>query len=463
MAMLQTVGATQRGLYDEQPSSFDLARVIGIFRKRIFYFAIPFVLLFITGVLVTAIQRPIYRSEGRILVESPQIPTDLVEPTVQAAATERIQVIQQRLMSRDSLVPIMNKFGLFPSQQQWMSGTQILDLMRERSEISLLDLDALIAGNGKPTVLRSAKSSAVAFTISFEYEDADIAAKVANEYLTAILNEDVRARTNRASETTEFLAQEVKRLQGKLDGINAQIADAKNKQLDPSQGKIPDQLKMQTNELTAMKADLLQKLSVYSEEHPAIRALRKRIAALQHEITNAPKQDANAATPQIDMDSLEQQQTVVEKDLDDASKKLSAARLGESMERNQQAEHLQVLEQPVTPQKPIKPKRLKLFVLSFGLAAAAGFGVVFLAEMLDTTIRGSHEVAKIIDSHLVVSIPYIPAAGELARRRRKVIMLLSALAVFLVLGLVAALFIGIDVDFSLFDRSWIDSLTRLSK
>ena len=119
-------------------------------------------------------------------------------------------------MSRDNLVPIMTKFGLFPSQQTWMSGTQLLDLMRERSRIELLDLDTLISGkDGKAPILRSAKSSAVAFTISFDYENPEIAAKVANEFLTSILNEDVRSRTSRATETTEFLAQEVKRLQRK--------------------------------------------------------------------------------------------------------------------------------------------------------------------------------------------------------------------------------------------------------
>ena len=30
-------------------------------------------------------------------------------------------------------------------------------------------------------------------------------------------------------------------------------------------------------------------------------------------------------------------------------------------------------------------------------------------------------------------------------------------------GIAVALYIGIEIDFSLFDRSWIDTLTRLSK
>jgi uncharacterized protein involved in exopolysaccharide biosynthesis len=464
MTVLQTYNAPQGGLYDDRAQAFELGHLFGIFKRRIFYFAIPFVLLLITGLLVVAIQRPIYHAEGKILVESPEIPTDLVEPTVTSAATERIQVIQQRLMARDSLLPIVNKYNLFPSQRQWMSGTQLLDLMRERSEIQLIDLNMLISG-GKPLASQLAKNSAVAFTVSFEYENPDLAAKVANDFLTSILDEDARARTDHATQTTEFLSLEVKRLQAKLDAINGQIFEIKRQAADPTQGsqEVPEQLKLQMDQLATLKASLIQAAAVYSDEHPVVKALKKRLAALQQQISQAPKAAPVAAAPEKDIDALTQQQEAAQQDLDIASKKLTAATLGESMERNQQSEHLQVLEQPITPQKPIKPNRPKLFAASFALAAVAGLGMVFLAEMLDKTIRGSQELASVVDRHLLVAIPYIPTAGEVTRRKRKIILLWAALALFLLAGLVAALYIGVTIDFSWFDQSWIDSLTRLSK
>lgn len=460
--MLQTYTAPPAGLYEDRAQGLDLAHLLGIFKRRIFFFAVPFVLVLTIGFLIVAIQRPIYRAEGKILVESPEIPTELVEPTVTAAATERIQVIEQRLMARDSLLPIVNKFNLFASQRQWMSGTQLLDLMRLRAQIQLVDLNTPIAG-GVP-IVQSAKNSAVAFTVSFEYEDPDLATKVANEFLTAILNEDVRARTGRATETTAFLAQEVKRLQDKLDAINGQIFAIKRQVLDPKQGnqEVPDQIKAQTDELTALKAQLIQASAVYSEEHPVVKAIKKRIAALQGQINQTAKAMAPTA-PDQDIDALQQQQTATDQDLDTATKKLTAARLGESLERNQQSEHLQVLEQPVIPQRPVKPNRPKLFAASFAGAVVAGLGALFLAEMLDKTIRGSGELVSVVDRHLLVSIPYIPTAGELVRRKRKIVLLWAALAAFLLVGLAVALYIGIEIDFSWFDRSWIDSLTRLSK
>jgi uncharacterized protein involved in exopolysaccharide biosynthesis len=457
--MLQTFSAPQDDLYEDRAQGLDLGHFIGIFKKRIFYFVIPFVLLLITGVLIVAIQRPVYRAEGKILVESPQIPTDLVEPTVTAAATERIQVIQQRLMSRDNLAPIIDKFGLFPAERQYMSSTQLLDLMREKSHIELIDLDALIGR------LSQAKGAAVAFTVSFDYEDPDLASKVANEFLTSILNQDVQARTNRASETTEFLAQEVKRLQGKLDAVNGQIFEIKRQATDPTHASddASSPLKMKISELTELQGQLVAQSSVHSDEWPAVKSLKKRIAALQSEISKTPKTDQAPPPADKNIDALEQQQTSIETDLETASRKLTAARLGESMERNQQSEHLQVLEQPITPQKPVKPNRPKLLALSFAAAVIGGLGVVFLAEMLDKTIRGSRDLVGVIDSQLLVLIPYVSTVEEISGKRRKVILLLAGLAVFLVIGFVFAFYVGIEIRLPSFDRSWIDSLTRLSK
>src|ERR1700683_5606773 len=277
--MVQTYTAiAQQPSQNEQDRAIDLSHYIGIFRKRIFYFAIPFVLILIIGFLIGAIQRPIYRAQGKILVEPPAIPTDLVEPTVTAPATERIEVIQQRIMNRDNLLSVVKKFGLFASEQRWMPGTQLLDLMRDRTEIQLVDIDTEISQSkdGKKLATPAAprpnnKNPAIAFTISFEYENPELAMKVANEFLTMILNEDVRARTNRATETTQFLAQEVKRLQGGLDSLNAQIFEAKrNAPISEVIGRgdaALEKFKSQVAVLTAMKADLVQKETIYSEAH----------------------------------------------------------------------------------------------------------------------------------------------------------------------------------------------------
>ena len=67
-----------------------------------------------------------------------------------------------------------------------------------------------------------------------------------------------------------------------------------------------------------------------------------------------------------------------------------------------------------------------LFCLSFLLALAAGGGLTLLLEMLDTTIRRSADIYSIVDSQLVVSVPYIPTRGEQLRRKRRERLLVFA-------------------------------------
>jgi uncharacterized protein involved in exopolysaccharide biosynthesis len=451
--MLQNYGAQQQSPLEDRDQGAGLVHYFEVAKRRLFYFAIPFVLIFGLGVLVVAIQRPIYLAEGKILVETQEIPADLVRPTVTDTANQRIQVIQQRIMTRDNLLAIVNKFGLFASQKQWMTGTQLLDLMRERTQLKLVDL----------TLPTQQNNLTIAFTLSFEYENPETSTRVANEFLTLILNEDARTRVSRASETTKFLDQEVKRLQGVVGATVAQMAEIKARPRDLAQ-EVPEEVKVQTATLASLKADLAEKSSIYSDAHPAVKALKAKIAGLEKLATPTPPTSQVAQTAN-GLDGLERQLENAEKNLDDASRKLAAARLGESLERNQQSERLQVIEQPALPQKPIKPNRLKLLVMAFALSGMVGVGTVFTAEAFDRSIRGVRELAGVVDSHLIVAIPYISTKAEAIQKKRRFILVLIGLASILLAGFVAALYLGISVDMtsSWLDGSWIDRLTRLSK
>ena len=294
--------------------------------------------------------------------------------------------------------------------------------------------------------------------------------KVANEFLTMILNDDARARTNRATETTRFLAGEVKRLQGDFDSVNAQISEAKRKaeiseatRESDSTEEVSERLKSRMSNSYCNEGGSHPEGLGLCEGHPAVKSLKRRIAALEQEMSREPKVTRCAPQAATDVDTLKQQQTSIASNLDEASKKLIAARLGESMERNQQSEPLLVIEQPTLPQVPVKPKRFKLFAISVAVATMAGLGALFFGEMLDRSIRGSRELAGVVDSQLVVAIPYISTAGEILRKQRKIVFLWVSLAGVLFAGLAAAFYIGIQIDFSWFDRPWMKSLTRLSK
>src|SRR6266567_5174188 len=399
-----------------------------LIKRRGLYFVIPFIVVLTVGLPLAVLLPATYFSVGKILVQSQQIPTELVRPTVTSAAQERIQVIEQRTMTRENLLAILDKFQLFPEKRSLLSASELVELMKKSAKIEPLAeplaFNQIRTRGDNPTIV---------FTVGFEYSDPQTASRVANELVTRILNEDLRDRTSRATDTTKFLSREVQKLQADSAAIDAKIEQAKAAQLRPNSPTSADQ---PATQLAQLRAELVQKSALYSDKHPTMQALKRQIAAMEKAVT-LPVPQAGPDTP-AGLEALETQQTSIQKNLEVASAKLAAARQGETLERDQQSEKLEVIEQPTLPQEPIRPNRPKLAGLSLLLALAAGGGLTLLVELTDKAIRRSGDIFGLVDSQLVVSIPYITTKGELRRRRLRIVLMLTAMLIVVIVAAIAA-------------------------
>jgi uncharacterized protein involved in exopolysaccharide biosynthesis len=427
--MLQKYSVQEQVSLDQGASFLSPAIIFDILKRRFFYFLIPFVLIFAGGTAVVMMIPAVYSAEGKILVESQQIPSDLVKPTVSALANERIQVISQRILTRDNLLQIANKYQLFSGHRKRMTGTEMVDWMRDNTKIKPVDL--------KTTQIRqNPNSTTLAFTVGFEHEVPATALRVASEFVTMILSEDVRVRTNFASETTKFLEREVRRLETELASVESKMADIKRGQI--SAPSTANGAGSGDQQLTMLRAELMTKAAIYSDSHPEMKAIKQKIAALEKLM--GKKEEKTAQAEADGLEGLERRQAALEKNLEITGQKLTAARLGESLERGQQSERLEVIEQPTLPQKPIRPNRPKFMVLVFALSAMASGGLVFVLEALQNTIYRTTDLLRIADSHLIVPIPYISTEAEVQRRRTKIILIVGGILLAMLIAGVTALF-----------------------
>ncbi|QND70442.1 sugar transporter [Tardiphaga robiniae] len=412
-------------------------------KRRWLYFLVPFLLLASAGTAAAWLWPATYLSEGKILVQSQQIPTELVRPTVTNSAQERIQVIEQRTMSRDNLIAIVDKFRLFPQKRDFMSPTELVAEVRKSAKITAVDQTLDFKQRSRQ------ENPTIVFSVGFEYTDPRVAAQVANELVTRILSEDLRDRTSRANDTTKFLAREVDRLRAENEALDEKIA--RSKPVDPTRSTTvaPDQ---SATALGQLRVELAQKSALYSPKHPVIQLLNKQIEAMEKSPVQAP---ANAvpgaalapiAVTTANREMLLSQQEALQKNLETATGKLAAARLGENLEKDQQSEKLEVIEQPTVPQQPIRPNRTRIAGMSLLAAFAAGLGLAFLLEFTDKSIRRTSDLFHLVDSRLLVGIPYIATASELAGRRRRSFVMLGLLCVCILIGVVAAyLLLPIDL------------------
>ncbi|TCP39563.1 GumC family protein [Rhodovulum marinum] len=187
--------------------NFDLQLYWALFLRRL-----PVMLLFVligaAAGVVAALRLPeTYETSARLLVEAPQIPDSMVESTIQTEATEQLDIIEQRLLTRANLIDIANRFNVFPDIRQ-MEPDTVVSKMRASTRIR-----------------RSAgREQATLMTISFTSHSGRVAANVVNEYVTLVLEANTEFRVSRAESTLSFFEQEVERLGQELDRQSAAIA-----------------------------------------------------------------------------------------------------------------------------------------------------------------------------------------------------------------------------------------------
>lgn len=306
---------------------FDFSYVRSVVRRRFWLVFFVGALFSALGVAVAFILPPSYRSTATILVESEQIPTELARSTVTASAVEQFQVIQQRIMTRATLLDLADRHRVFANRPE-MSPSERVDAMRQAIAFNLNTLARRLADRSMAT--------AVSFSVSMNADNPATAAAVAGELVTLILDRNAALRRARAETTAEFFRQEVDRLGRELSQLEARIVafQSQNKealpdslayrrnQLDLIQERLqrfemqrieleqernllrlnleersPGQspLSAMARELDEMRRAYAQRQAILAPTHPEVRRLAATIAALEAALASAPSDPAPSA------------------------------------------------------------------------------------------------------------------------------------------------------------------------
>lgn len=259
---------------------------------------------------------PKYSATSKILVESQSIPLDMARTTVMSDPLERLRLIEQRLMARESLLELADRLNLYPENSTASQSAKV-EAIREATQIDEIPVDE-----------RRRSPGVSAFTITYESKDAATAARVANEFVSMVIEQNLRTRASNASETLDFFKTEVDRLLNELLTTETRITEFKNKYSDA----LPDSLDFRRTELAglrdrmyeleqrevelherrrelvqamdegrdialpgrelspeevdlqSLRRQLVQQRGIYAETHPEIRQLVAKIRALERSI-----------------------------------------------------------------------------------------------------------------------------------------------------------------------------------
>ena len=188
-----------------------------VFLRRLPWFLIPAVAISAVSVIVAMTLPPTYTSRARFVVESPQIPDALAPPSSTGPSAERLQIIQQQLLSRPNLLEVARRHDAVVGMAN-MSADQIFDAMMNQTKFN-------ITGGGRT-------GQPVQATLTFDAARAQISAAVVGDFVDLIQREDVEGRTGRAGQTLDFFQQEVDRLSGELSAQSDRILQFKRQNAD---------------------------------------------------------------------------------------------------------------------------------------------------------------------------------------------------------------------------------------
>jgi len=194
-------------------------------RRRKWFIVVPWLVILCIASVVAYLLPAIYQSRATILIESQQVPEDLVRTTVTGYAEERIKTITEQILSRKTLEQIIKDFRLYPDLQGKEPVENILSKMREDILVEMVSAMVPSRRMGRQVEVN------VAFTVSYEGTDPEKVVQVANRLTSLFLEYNISLRENLARTTTNILEQQLEDYRDTTRFLEEKIARFKEEHL----------------------------------------------------------------------------------------------------------------------------------------------------------------------------------------------------------------------------------------
>lgn len=259
-------------LEEKSGESLDLSRYAALIRRRWWYFLLP---LFFGWALVWGaswVLPPKYKSSTQILVEQPTMPKDYVTPNVNDDLQDRLQSIQQQILSRTRLMHIIDQFNLYSSEHTHRTPEEIVERMRKDIEVNL--------------VMGESQREVSAFVVAYSSRDPKVAQEVTTELTNLFINENLETRQQESEDTTAFLTSQLEEARKALAEQEEKVRVFK----DQHPGALPTELQSNIQIMNGLQTQM-------QSDQDALNAARQQNAYLQSLLTQYHGLQKSGVTP----------------------------------------------------------------------------------------------------------------------------------------------------------------------
>jgi len=212
-----------------------------ILRRRWWVILLP-ALVGCGGTFLVSLKLPNrYTSRTLVLVEQQKVPDNYVKSVVTGDIAERLGTMQEQILSRTRLQPIIEKFDLFQADKGKVATEDLVD--RLRTAISVRPIQSLVS---------TREGELPGFSISFTANDPRLAQQVCAEITSMFIAENLRLREQSAEGTTDFLKNQLEDAKRNLDAQDGKLAEFKRRNM----GSLPGNEQTDLNMLASLTSQL---------------------------------------------------------------------------------------------------------------------------------------------------------------------------------------------------------------
>jgi hypothetical protein len=242
------------------------------------------------------------------------------------------------------------------------------------------------------------------FNVSFIYSDPDVTLNVTREIYAQVVRTVLEAHLNNLVNIRDAI-------HARLESLAFNMSSSPDPRASLRPGIVKEELDDVRNQIRALSTQ-------FTEDHPAIKALRNR-----ERILNGWQGEGaeNTAQPSSGQDSnlLGGGSQEAMKDIyDDLTKKLNYLNIAQEADQSQQGDYLATFESPMYPEAPLWPKKGLMLLWGFTLGFVGSLSIAALKEYLERTTFRASAVAEHLGLPLLGHIPVVPWSETLPAENR---------------------------------------------
>ncbi|KMK65645.1 chain-length determining protein [Puniceibacterium sp. IMCC21224] len=411
-----------------------VAEVFAALRRRAFLILVIVAIGCVLSLRFAVDQTRLYETTAVVQIEDARVPDSLAGAGAQADdAAHRVRLIEQRLMSRDNLMAIMEKHNLFVGDSSQSLNERVF-MMREAARIEEI---VNSAQSWQPGVTPSG------LRISVTLDDPQMAADLANELMYSVIEQSRERSLSRARDTFSFFAEESARAEEEIAAMEEKIATFKRDNADnlpAGTAALRDQIRTLRDNEMLLDQEIVTLRSTADRQREEVQArqiglleeqkslVSRRIEAIEATIRSAPEVERALNGLERELSRLQEKYSVI-------TRRKAEAEMGQMLEDRQQSDRFEILETALVPEYPVSRSRKKTAIMGAVASVIVALGVAFVFELMNPAIRNAAQMERMLGIQPVVSIPHISTRAD--RRRRGLGLVGVVLA--LIAGIIAVI------------------------